>query len=644
MALIKTSELPSRGSGRAAPANGATPPAAPPPTDERRAASRSRARRQKAIERISIASEELAAGVAEASAAAEQLLHGLQQMASAAEEAAGAAQESQSAIAGLGASFAEAHQQASRSSRLAMALQATLRETTLQIEASVAFVKDRAARQLRSVEVVGALERQAADIGELTRAVSDISDQTNLLALNAAIEAARAGEQGRGFAVVAEEVRAFADSSEASTREVQELAATIGAEVRSLAGRIRAAAELAAGEAQSALAMVGVLQDIRSGMEAIGAGAQTVLAAAAEAEAAVREAQGGAAQIAAAAEEQSAATAEAQAAVRQQGAALEQSRRTAETLAALIEQVHGNAGSAAAAEQVAAAAEQLSAAVQELSSAAGQIQVSLGQISGGAQTQAAATHQASSAMQQIERAATGARARAAEAMEQLLALAERYEEGRTAFARLSQALEASQQEAETVSGLVAALETQRRRIAKVVDAVALVAVQTNMLAVSGSIEAARAGEAGRGFAVVSVSIRELARDAAGQAGRMQDAVQDIRDQMQLVQRDLEGFSIAALGEIGRSQVLTDRLGQVANDLAALREASGEIRTGTDSVLLAAREVTAGTQQIAAAAEQASSAATEASAAARQQARGAELLAAAIEEIASLAEELRVSEG
>ena len=53
--------------------------------------------------------------------------------------------------------------------------------------------------------MVSELEKQAANIGDIVKAVARIADQTNLLALNAAIEAARAGKHGKGFAVVADE-------------------------------------------------------------------------------------------------------------------------------------------------------------------------------------------------------------------------------------------------------------------------------------------------------------------------------------------------------------------------------------------------------------------------------------------------------
>lgn len=644
MALIKTSGLPSRKpEGSAAPASASPPATGFAAQEQSRSVTRSRARRAKAVEQISVASEELAAGVAEASAAAEQLLRGLLQMASAAEEAAGAAQESQGAITNLGSSFAEARRQADRSSRLTTALEAFLRDAATQIEAFIAFVKDRSARQLRSVEVVKALERQTISIGAITHAVGDISDQTNLLALNAAIEATRAGEHGRSFAVLAEEVRAYADSSEASAGEVQALAEAIGTEVRGIATRIRSAAETAETEARNGTAMIATLDAIRTDMRIVEVGAQAILAASLEADVAAREAQSGAAQIATAAEEQSAATAEAQGAVREQGEALEQSRQTAEALATMIEAAQGGAEGGFAAEQVASAAERLSATVQELSGAAGQIQTALGQISGGAQAQAAATQQASAAMREIERTAKATGSHATETAERLTGLTARFDTVRSGFGALYRSLEEAQQEAEVITGLVVALEAQRRGIEKIVDNIALVAVQTNMLAVSGSVEAARAGESGRGFAIVSVDIRQLARDAAGNAERMKDAVYDIRDHMQAVQRDLEGFTLASHTEMGRGRLVTERLDLAAIDLTALHEAAMEIRSGSDAILLSVSQVTAGTQQVADAAEEASRATAEASVAARQQAKGIEELAAAIEEIATLADELQPAE-
>jgi len=116
----------------------------------------------------------------------------------------------------------------------------------------------------RAVTAMGEIERSSDQIGQIIGVIDEIAFQTNLLALNAGVEAARAGEAGRGFAVVASEVRALAQRSADSAKEIKTLISASGAQVKDGVVLVRQSGEALTG----IVSRIGEITDLMSEIRA----------------------------------------------------------------------------------------------------------------------------------------------------------------------------------------------------------------------------------------------------------------------------------------------------------------------------------------------------------------------------------------
>jgi len=247
---------------------------------------------------------------------------------------------------------------------------------------------------------------------------------------------------------------------------------------------------------------------------------------------------------------------------------------------------------------------------RQIGSSVGQIQSSSSELQAAANQQATATKEQATAMSEISTTISELMATSRQIAESAQRVA--HIAGQTAIAARSgdatvstahDSIATIRRQVDLIVNHMLELGKKSQQIGAVLDIVAELAEQTNILAINATIEAAGASEAGKRFAVVAEEIRKLADRVAGSTKEIRGLIEDVRSSVNTTIMTTEGGSKSV--DAGASQ-----FSQVA---AAFGEIAGLVGTTTE----AAREIELSTKQQATAVEQVNVAITSAAQATKE---------------------------